>query len=185
MEKFFFSTSDVFSLFNCYRPQRSCGKVIFYTPVCQSFRSQGGSDRPPPPRQPPALGRQHPGRHTPSQTPPPPGRHPCLRADNPQADKPPGRHYAPRQTATAADGTHPTGMHSCWSWNSVERSGGVIELMQCINCPIFYTFLKKFKLFNFWPLRLLAALFRSAKAFSFSSIDFIRSIGTTTHLGSP
>ena len=44
----------------------------------------------------------------------PPGRHP--RADTPQPDTP-GQtpHWAdtPGQTATAAGGTHPTGMHSC------------------------------------------------------------------------
>ena len=47
------------------------------------------------------------------QTPPTPGadthppwsRQPPLGADNP-----------PRETATAADGTHPTGMHSCWKY---------------------------------------------------------------------
>ena len=54
------------------------------------------------PRQTP-LGR-HPHGHTPplGQTPPSPGRQPL------------GRHLPPpQQTATAADGTHPTGMHSC------------------------------------------------------------------------
>ena len=37
-------------------------------------------------------------------------------ADTPLAGRPPwaGRH-PPQQTATAADGTHPTGMHSCLS----------------------------------------------------------------------
>ena len=60
----------------------------------------------PPPRQTP------PGQtHTPGQTPPgqtPPGRHP------------PGRH-SPRQTATAADDTHPTGMHSCSGFFSLRH----------------------------------------------------------------
>ena len=45
----------------------------------------------------------------PRQTPPwadtPPGQTP------PWADTPPGRH--PQETATAAEGTHPTGMQSC------------------------------------------------------------------------
>ena len=38
--------------------------------------------------------------------------------DTPWADTPLGRHpYPPRaKTATAADGTHPTGMHSCCFW---------------------------------------------------------------------
>ena len=58
-----------------------------------------------------------PSRHPPGQTPPPPS------ADTPWVDTPPGRHPPPRQTppgrhplppaVTAADGTHPTGMHSC------------------------------------------------------------------------
>ena len=33
-------------------------------------------------------------------------------ADTPRADTP-SRADTPQQTATAADGTHPTGMHSC------------------------------------------------------------------------
>ena len=48
--------------------------------------------------------RYHPGRHPPRQT-----QHPSW-ADTPQADTPPHT-----QMATAADGTHPTGMHSCWN----------------------------------------------------------------------
>ena len=43
--------------------------------------------------------------HTPGQTPPTPGR-PSMGRHPPQADILP-------PTATAADGTHPTGMHSC------------------------------------------------------------------------
>ena len=39
--------------------------------------------------------------------PPPP-------ADIPRADNPRQTHPPPGQTATAADGTHPTGMHSCY-----------------------------------------------------------------------
>ena len=46
--------------------------------------------------------RQGGGLHTPWQTPTPPGQTPL----------PIDRHPAPQQTATAADGTHPTGMHS-------------------------------------------------------------------------
>ena len=38
----------------------------------------------------------------------------CL-ADTPSGQTPPpSRADTPRQTATAADGTHPTGMHSCY-----------------------------------------------------------------------
>ena len=50
------------------------------------------------------------------------GRHPPL------ADTPLGRHPPPhQQTASAANATHPTGMHSCWNWTDiifVQRSVG-------------------------------------------------------------
>ena len=71
------------------------------------------------------------GRHPPGQTPAPPADTPW--PDIPQPDTPtgqtvpllarhpPGRHPPgqappsnPQQTAIAADGTHPTGMHSCF-----------------------------------------------------------------------
>ena len=42
---------------------------------------------------------------TPGQIPPPPGRHLPRQTPAP-----------PQQTATAADGTHSTGMHSCLVW---------------------------------------------------------------------
>ena len=72
------------------------------------------------------------GRHTPGQTPPadtpllgryPLGRHPSERHPLPLGRPPPGKHPLgrhpppgghPPRTATAAGGTHPTGMHSCW-----------------------------------------------------------------------
>ena len=66
-----------------------------FTPVCQSFRSQGWGSA-----------SVHAGIHPRVDTPlgrHPPGRHP------PWVDTPPPL----GQTATAADGTHPTGMHSC------------------------------------------------------------------------
>ena len=57
-----------------------------------------------PPRQTPPLGGHPPGRHSPwADTP---------QADTPQADTP-FRADTPQQMATAEDGTHPTGMHSC------------------------------------------------------------------------
>ena len=62
------------------------------------------------------------GRHLPGQT-PPPRQTPPPQADTPQVDipgqtssldrHPLGRHPLP-ETATVADGMHPTGMHSCW-----------------------------------------------------------------------
>ena len=73
--------------FDFYRPQRSCGKVMFlHLSVILSMA--GG------------LAGRHPlDRH-------PPGRHPL-------ADRhPPGR-QTPPGTATAADDTHPTRMHFC------------------------------------------------------------------------
>ena len=63
----------------------SCGKVMFLQ-ACVKNSVHGGS----------------------RQTPPPSGRH------LPQADTPLVR-QTPPETATAADGTHPTGMHSCFS----------------------------------------------------------------------
>ena len=68
-----------------YRPQRSRGKVMFSQASVILFT--GGY---------PSM---YWGRHPPRQTPPP-----CADAT------PPGRHPP---TATAADGTHPTGLHSC------------------------------------------------------------------------
>ena len=70
----------------------SCGKVMFLqVSVCP--RGRGGKCTPPLTDTP--LCRHPLGRHT------PPGRHP-LQADS-----------SPHQMATAAEGTHPAGMHSC------------------------------------------------------------------------
>ena len=52
------------------------------------------------------LGYTHPQADTPLGRHPPFGRHP------PPRQTPPGRHPLP-PAVTAADGTHPTGMHSC------------------------------------------------------------------------
>ena len=88
-----------------YRPQHSCGKVVFsQTSV---ILSTGG-----------CLLLVL-GTHTPGQTLPwadtPLGRHP--------AEQTPPVQTPPRQTATAADGTHPTGMHSClWDIQKINRS---------------------------------------------------------------
>ena len=62
-----------------YRPQRSCGKVMF---LQLSFCPRGRVCQTPPRQTPPLV------------------------------DTPPDRHPQP-ETATAADDTHPTGMHSC------------------------------------------------------------------------
>ena len=69
------------------------------------------------------LGRHH---HHPAQTPPwvdtppqtPPRQTPWVNTPGQTPDPPP-------ETATAADGTHPTGMHSCYSLLCIGRSTGV------------------------------------------------------------
>ena len=79
---------------NFYRPQRSCGKVMFLHLSAILF-TWGVCIR--------ACTMED---TRPGQTPPPPWADTPL-AEIPQADTP------PQQTATAADGTHPTGMYSC------------------------------------------------------------------------
>ena len=74
---------------HCFRPQRSCEKVMF-SQVCVKNSVLRGRVYP----------SMHWGRHPPAQC--------MLGYTHPQADTP------PRQTATAADSTHPTGMHSCF-----------------------------------------------------------------------
>ena len=66
-----------------YRPQRSCSKVIF-SQACVKNSVHGGGGLPQ-----------------------------CMLGYTPLDRPPMGRHTPPQQTATAADGTHPTGMHSC------------------------------------------------------------------------
>ena len=74
----------------CYRPQRSCGKVMFLHVSVILFTGGGvwQADTP--------LAGRHP---LPGQSPP--------WADTPHRQAPPGM-------ATAVDGVHPTGMHSCY-----------------------------------------------------------------------
>ena len=89
-----------------YRPQRSCEGYVF-TGVCLSTWGGGVPDQVHPPGT----------RYTP-QT-----RYTPLGPGTPPRDQvhPPGTRYTPpdqmhpRDTATAADGTHPTGMHSCFT----------------------------------------------------------------------
>ena len=81
-----------------------------FTPVCQSFCSKGWGG---------GVWQTPPGRH-------PPGRHPqadTLLGRHPPGRRPLGRHSSgqttppadtpPPQADPTADGTHPTGMHSC------------------------------------------------------------------------
>ena len=109
-----------------YRPQRSCGKVMFSQASVILFT--GGVS---------ALGCVW-------QTPPP-------QADAPhQADTPlPGACWGtPPLVATAADGTHPTGMHSCsskyilhmyWYFAYISRiySGSYSERAKRFKCNCF------------------------------------------------
>ena len=86
-----------------YRPQRSCEGYVF-TPVCHSVhRGDSASVHAGIPHLPRADPRDQ-AIPSPEQT--PPTRHP------PGADTPGTRHPHQRM-ATVADGTHPTGMHSC------------------------------------------------------------------------
>ena len=83
------------SHFSFYRPQTKLRKGNVFTPVCQLFCSRGEVSASVHAGIPPWAGT------------PPLGRHP------------------PVQTATAADGTHPTGMHSCSDFFFVRTGGGV------------------------------------------------------------
>ena len=124
-----------FALTPFYRPERSCEGYVF-TGICLSTGGWGCLPQcmlgyhTPPGADP--LGTDTPLEQTaPEQTPPPPGadpdpppgsRHPPLGADTPWEqtlpswEQTPPRSRLPHQdTATAADGTHPTGMHSCFN----------------------------------------------------------------------
>ena len=96
--------------------KRRCGKIMF-SRACIKNSVYGGGVQPHP------LGRHPPGRHPADRHPlgrHPLGRHPLCK--HPQADIPRQTHPLPlvdtplppaHQTASASDGTHPTGMHSC------------------------------------------------------------------------
>ena len=102
-----------------YRPQCSCGKVMFLHLSVILFT--GGVSAPVHAGIHTPLGRHPLGRHPPAQcmlgyTPPPPAQcilgytSPCpVHAGN----TPPCPVHAGIHMATAADGTHPTGLHSC------------------------------------------------------------------------
>ena len=71
-------------------------------------------ETPYPPGRHPFLGRYPLGRH-------PLGRHPLSADTSPLGRHPPSRHppwadTPPQQMATTAEGTHPTGMHSCFNY---------------------------------------------------------------------
>ena len=117
-ENIAFGYLQFWHIWHFYRPQRSCGKVIF-SQACVKNSVGGGSvclsacwDTPPWADTP--LGQTHPlGRHhpqadtTPSQ---------CMLGYTPVhagIHTPPCPVHAGIDMATAADGMHPTGMHSC------------------------------------------------------------------------
>ena len=92
--------------------KRSCGKVMFSQACVKNSVHKGGGVANTPPLSRHLLGRPPPlvGRH------PSPGQTPPGQTDNPPGQTPP-RQTPPsaQHTATAADGTHPIGMHSCWN----------------------------------------------------------------------
>ena len=96
--------------FYCYRPQRSCGKVMFSQASVILSMGEGCLADIPPGQTPDT----HPWVNTPSGK-IPLGRHAspaqCMLGYTPPCPVHAGIHPP---TATAADGTHPTGMHSCW-----------------------------------------------------------------------
>ena len=106
------------SYFYYYRPETKLWKGNVFTSVCQEFCPQGGEVYTParktgkrpradiPLGRPPWQADTPLGRHTSL------GRHPFGQTPL-WADTSLGRHW--HQTATAEDGTHPTGMHSCFS----------------------------------------------------------------------
>ena len=156
-----------------YRPQRSWGKVMFSQASVILFTWEGvypsmhwaDTHRAYTP-----LGRHPrqtpPGRHQPGQTPPdrhPLGRHPWV--DTPRPDTslgrhPPGRHppeqtptwpEPPPPTATAVDGTHPTGIHSC----AIIIFGR--QLWQSLSCYSYF----KLRIVRFSCFKALVALVQS------------------------
>ena len=115
---------------NIYRLQKKLRKGNVSTGVCQEFCPQwGGSARHPLDR----LGRHPPppaGRHCPWADIPRADTHPGQKppwADTPRSDTTPPLGQTPywaetpwpdtpsQQKATAVDGTHPTGMYSCFN----------------------------------------------------------------------
>ena len=104
-----------------YRPQTKLQKGNAFTRVCQSFSSQGGCLS----HTPPTPGHTHPGQTPSGQTPP--------WADTPRqiplGQTPPHPVHTGIDMATAVDGTHPTGMHSClylmfcsWHWKNQQNN---------------------------------------------------------------
>ena len=84
--------------------KRSLGQGNIFIGVCQEFCSQGG-----------LPGRRTPRQGDPRARRPPPARRPPQQGD-------PTPEGAPPRMATAAGGTHPTGMHFYYEWPFSRRS---------------------------------------------------------------
>ena len=98
IQRIFDSSERILSNFLYYHSQRSCGKVIF-SQASVILSTWGGCVWQTPPAR----------ADTPRET---------LLGQTPPGQTPPGRHLPgqtpPLPAATAEDGTHPTGMHSCF-----------------------------------------------------------------------
>ena len=103
-----------------YRRQRSCGKVIFsQASVILSTGEVSAWVH---------AGIHHPRADTSPEADTPLGRH------SPSGRHPLGRHHPPEQTppqqmATAEDGAHPTGMHSCCESKSLWEKNIAVDAL--------------------------------------------------------
>ena len=70
----------------------------------------------------------HAGIPPPGSRQPPRSRHPPG-ADTPLEQTPPHQQTSPGETATAADGTHPTGMHSYFNGNFSHLCGEITQYL--------------------------------------------------------
>ena len=115
------TATTVDGVHSCYRPQRSCGKVIFSQASVSHSVHRGGCLSQCLLGYTPPLGRYTPWQvHPPWQVPPwagtPPSRYTPWQVYPPGRYTPPGRCNPPAPpptTVTAVDGAHPTGIRSC------------------------------------------------------------------------
>ena len=113
-------TSTIFRIGEYLPSATKLRRLCFYT--CLSFCSQGWGSAsvhagtPPPPRAGTPWEQTPPRSGTPPNQAPPGSRHPLEHTPPQTRNTPRSRQPPPpgAETATAADGTHPTGMHSCW-----------------------------------------------------------------------
>ena len=90
-----------------YRPQRSREGYVF-TPASVHAGIPHPLDQAPP-------GSKYPLEQAPPRPGTPPGtRHPPRPGTHPRDQAAPRTRHPPQQTATVADGTHPTGLYSCF-----------------------------------------------------------------------